>query len=212
MTTVAPDATPRSAVRSPEPNLTETIIRLLADNNIPAESIHDVRRTLAAGQVYLNATEQVRVCGDGDTIAFFEALDVVVDHVADRRSLKPLRASFDKLNAEITAGAEPGHYPWCVPGECITQTWDDGETAIEHVGTALQPILLDGAGAKITLHAQLGSDEALFDDTPTVYLYADDGDALLLNTDRLDASIRELSAFVDGLRAMRRQMNQGRRS
>ncbi|MEV6720574.1 hypothetical protein AB0M94_06540 [Streptomyces xanthochromogenes] len=208
--TIVPDTRP--AVSSPRTNLTDITLRLLIEAGIPAESVHDVRRTLAAGQVYLHATEQVRVCGDSDTIAFFETLDIVVDHVSDRRSLKPLRASFDKLNAEITAGAEPGHYPWCVPGQCITQTFDDGNSSVEHVGSALQATLQDGADGKIALHAGLGSDENLVDNSPTVFLYADEGDAVLLDTDRLDESIRELSAFVDGLRVMRRQMNQGRRS
>ncbi|MEV5943680.1 hypothetical protein [Streptomyces sp. NPDC051994] len=212
MTTVASDAAPSRAVRSPEPNLTDITLRLLAEAGIPAGSLRDMRMMIAAGQVYGAATEAVHNgSGDKGMIEFFDCLDTVVKHIVDLRPLKPLIDAAEKLDAE-NATTEPGHYPWCAPGKCVTQAFDDGEPYIEHVGHTLTANVHDGSRDKFSLQAGLGADESFVNEAATVYMHANEADALLLDATHLDQTIQELSAFVDGLRAMRRQMNQGRQS
>lgn len=212
MTTLAPSVAPRTAASSPKPNLTETVLRLLAENDIPAESIRLAHRTIAAGQAYTYATQAARSgAGDKEMTAFFECLDTVVEHIVDGRPMQPLLAAAEQI-AQENAAAELGHYPWCQPGACVTAHYDDGEPYVEHHGaTAVLPV---PSGMPVDddylLRARLYADEALVDEGP--YLsYTSAGNGLPLTAAEVDEAIDSLATFVEKLRTMRRQMNQRRR-
>ncbi|MFE3522253.1 DUF6907 domain-containing protein [Streptomyces sp. NPDC059161] len=188
--------------------LTEVTLDALKDTGATAADVAAVRRMIAAGQVYAHATEAVHDGGgDNEMTAFFDCLDTVIDRVADRRPLEPLINAALQLAAEGLA-AEPGHFPWCAPGRCITMHYTDGEPYIEHHGAvALLPLPpgMPLAGDYL-LSAELGADESFAVEAP--YLsYTSGGNGLPLTAAELDETIDSLDAFIENLRTMRRQMH-----
>ncbi|MFJ8309789.1 MULTISPECIES: DUF6907 domain-containing protein [unclassified Streptomyces] len=195
-------------VEAPPRTLTEITLEALEGTGANAADIHLVRTMIAAGQVYTYASKAAHNGGDDEEMtAFFSCLDTVVEHIIDGRPLKPLIAAAEKVDAK-NAAAEPGHYPWCAPGQCITAYYDDGESYVEHHGAeALLPV---PSGMPIDeaylLKARLCADEALIVEGP--YLsYTSGGNGLPLTAAEVDDAIDSLTGFVEGLRTMRRQMN-----
>ncbi|MFF0106098.1 DUF6907 domain-containing protein [Streptomyces hirsutus] len=129
---------------------------------------------------------------------------------AKAAELRKLADSIDEmvgLLTEDSATAEPGHWPWCRPHECITHQYDDGETYIEHYGHKATAVMTDTDGSDaVRLHACLGFDESTAKEHPDVFLEDPDGPCVFLDVTSLDATITQLSDFTNTLRAMRRQM------
>ncbi|MFF3689926.1 DUF6907 domain-containing protein [Streptomyces sp. NPDC002187] len=118
-----------------------------------------------------------------------------------------VRGLITHLGEAATPPVEPRHYPWCAPGSCISHRYDDGEILTEHIGAELR--LSIPAGMRVhhdeLLSAQLGSDENLVDETPSVS-FNSGGEGVLLNATEFDTVIDNLADFLDGLRAMRAEM------
>jgi hypothetical protein len=129
---------------------------------------------------------------------------------AKAAELRKLADSIDEMVGflkEDNATAEPGHWPWCQPHECITRQYDDVETYIEHYGRKVTAVMVDTDGSdEVRLHACLGFDESMTKEHPDVFLEDPDGPCVFLDVTSLDATITQLSDFTNALRAMRRQM------
>lgn len=212
MTTVAPDATPRSAVRSPEPNPTETALLVLSGSGFGGADLASVRRTLAYGEVFRSARAAVGASDNESLKTFFDCLTSIVQRVERHQSLKPLIRAAERIEAEARPAAQPGHFSWCLPGQCFTQHYEDGESYTDHRGLRVDmpiPLDMDCAHDQL-LSADLGALEE-FTNEPMVS-FNSGGNGVLLQGDDLDDVIDNLSNFVDGLRTMRGQINQGRQS
>ncbi|MBT2529530.1 hypothetical protein J7E91_30085 [Streptomyces sp. ISL-99] len=131
---------------------------------------------------------------------------VPADQDPDMR-VNVVRGLITHLEGDEPPPAEPRHYPWCVPSACISHRYDDGVILTEHIGAELR--LSIPAGMRVhrdeLLSAQLGSDENLVDERPSVS-FNSGGDGVLLNAAEFDSVIDNLADFLDGLRAMRAEM------
>ncbi|MFD7790997.1 hypothetical protein [Streptomyces sp. NPDC059759] len=103
--------------------------------------------------------------------------------------------------------AEPGHYPWCAPGECISAVDDEGVTCVEHNARSYTTTISDNDGQReLRLIAQLGHDD-VYSEAPTVNLYDEAGAGVFLGAPDLDQTIVQLDGLVSLLRVLRKQMD-----
>ncbi|MCY0943572.1 DUF6907 domain-containing protein [Streptomyces antarcticus] len=188
-----------------EPSLLATMPAAL--RGIGADEVLIARATqiVATGIVYDTWLTGVREQGNPRLLEITESLGLVVDYLATGRPLIPLITAAER----VAPAAAPGHHPWCVAGACRPERFDDGEVLTEHHGPRYEADVTDGAET-IQLWAELGSDENFIDGRAQVFMAAGKADGLAFHSDELDKVINELGEFVDGLRHLRRVMDQGR--
>lgn len=191
-----------------EGNLLAIVPAALTAAGHSAETIEQARRTIATGYVWGEWTHQVHVQNNTELIPIAEINSAVIDYTLGGKSLQPFLDLIEKERATDTQ-AEPGHYPFC-SGQCVLQRCDDGTTYFEHVSPTVEATIDDPRGGTIRLNAELASDENLVDDRPAVFMRSGTDDGLMFYGPQLDQAIDDLDAFVDGLRRLRKQMDQGR--
>ncbi|MDX2639934.1 DUF6907 domain-containing protein [Streptomyces stelliscabiei] len=101
----------------------------------------------------------------------------------------------------------PGHFPWCVPGQCMERRYPDGETLTEHSGREVVLPVPDGmVGAPGTL---LSADVYANSDSSSVGLsFNCGGEGVALDSAEAAQVIGSLSAFLEDMRALHAQMAQ----
>ena len=109
--------------------------------------------------------------------------------------------------ARGSANAQPGHYPWCEPEDCITYDGEDGPITEHHGRVAMIKApegFTDGNGR--LLHAYLLADDSFVNSAPAVSAIDATGVGTLLGEKTLDELIDQTAAALAQLRAMRLQM------
>ncbi|MFE3495303.1 DUF6907 domain-containing protein [Streptomyces sp. NPDC059175] len=205
--TIFADTTPATKASSSqgEASLLATVPATLTAAGYSPDTITQVKQMIAGGLVYSTFASQVAAQNNRDLLPVTAMLDEIITRVASNQALKPL---VDLIKRDqIDPPAEPGHYPFCF-GKCVLQRFDDGDTYVEHYGPTVDVTIDDPRGGTIRLRAEVGSDENLVDERPTVFMHSDDEDGLMFNAAQLDQAIAQFDAFVDGLRQLRRLMVQ----
>ncbi|WP_370420382.1 hypothetical protein AB8O64_19885 [Streptomyces sp. QH1-20] len=200
----APTTTPAVTEQRNLGRLADTVLGALTVAGLPTEAIGQAREMLIRGMVQGTWAEAVRDMGNDSLISVVDSLEAIVDRVYRHQSLKPL-INAARMVDEVLA-AEPGHFPWCKPGECVTQYYDDGDTYIEHTGPSITMAVPKDmeVGHNELLRAVLGADEGCSGD-PLVSINSG-GNGVLLDPGELDDVIEDFADFLYGLRSMRARM------
>lgn len=185
--------------------LLATVRHTLTAAGIDQAFIAEVVRAIASGQVYQAATVSVKEQNSHAYRPFFDCLDHVINHIVTGTPLTAAREAAEALAAAPPARA--GHMAWCEEGRCIPHRYEDGAVLTEHRGPAYTAQLNDGYET-LRLRAELGSDENLIDDKPSVFIWAGDNDGLSFDENTLGRAIDSLDSFLDGLRHLHRVMGQ----
>lgn len=187
--------------------LLATVRQALAETGARQAVIDEAVLAVASGQVHQAAATAVKEQGAHAVRPFFDCLDLVINHIVTGTPLTAAREAAEALAA--TPPARAGHNDWCEEGRCIPHRYEDGAVLTEHRGPAYTAQLNDGYET-LRLRAELGSDENLIDDKPSVFVWAGDNDGLSFDENTLGRAIDSLDTFLDGLRHLHRVMGQGR--
>lgn len=200
----ASTATPAIKEQCDLGDLADTVLGALALAGLPAGTIDQARAVVIRGMIYGIWAEAVHSLGNDNLIPVVDAVEIIVDRVYRHKSLEPLINAARKLDE--APPAEPGHFPRCRPGDCVTHRYDDGETYIEHAGPSITvpvPKGMEGRHDEL-LRAVLSADES-YTGEPCVS-FNSGGNGVLLAPGELDVVIDDLADFLGGLRSMRAQM------
>jgi hypothetical protein len=149
--------------------------------------------------------ETVHKMGNEKLIAVADAIEELVNRVYRYQSSGPLIDATRESDEWLVA--EPGHWPWCMPGACVTRQYDDGDTYTEHYGREAAVLILDTNGVDtVRLKARLGFDEGKTGECPEVFVDDPEGDCVFLGATALGRAITQLQNFVDDLRLMHTQL------
>jgi hypothetical protein len=191
-------------------SLLATVKYALAFAGADAGTITRATQVVAAGEVYDAATKAVRDQQNEGLTSFFDCLDVVVTRVASNQSLEPLFAAAKEIKAERAPSAQLGHFPWCMTDRCTTRHYDDGEPYTEHTGPRFDMPIPEGMHCE---HGELLAAELCaleeFTGEPQISINSG-GNGTLLDPAETDQVIADLTAFLDGLKQLRRSMDQER--
>ncbi|TXS30756.1 hypothetical protein EAO71_20395 [Streptomyces sp. ms191] len=188
-------------------DLYDTVLTVLALSGIDGATLQHARQVLATGYVYDVWARAVNELGLEDLKPVAAINAEVIKRITEQKPIKPLVDLIEKQQA-AQVYAEPGHFPWCRTGDCATRHFEDGEPYVSHVGPKIDmtvPAEMSCRNDQL-LSAELVALEE-FSGTPTV-TFNSGGNGICLEAAELDTVISDLDTFLDGLRAMRRQLDQ----
>ncbi|MFE7947375.1 DUF6907 domain-containing protein [Streptomyces sp. NPDC057426] len=190
-------------------DLQDTILAALALAGVDGATFQHARQVLATGYVYSVWAQAVNDLGLEDLRPVAALNAEIIRRIVNQQPIKPLVDLIEREHA-TQAKAEPGHFPWCRSGVCVTQHFDDGEPYTQHTGPRISMPIPEGMLCRDNqlLTAELSALEE-FSGAPMVS-FNSGGNGVCLEAAELDTVISNLDDFLDGLRAMRRQLGQER--
>ncbi len=185
----------------------DTVLSALALAGIDGATLQHAHQTLATGFVYGVWAQAVNDLGLEELKPVAAINAEVIKRVTSRRPIKPLIDLIEQVHT-AQSRTEPGHFPWCRPGMCTTRHFDDGEPYTQHTGPRITMPIPEGMSCRANqlLTAELSALEE-FSGAPMVS-FTSGGNGVCLEAAELDTVIGDLDTFLDGLRAMRRQLEQ----